>query len=100
MSTPQSVVRDERTVAVENASYKWACIFIMYALFIDVAYRGLVYEEAAWDLLALACVPGVIGTIYQARHKTVSSWLALLMVCSSLATAAFIAALYQFHLLH
>jgi len=100
MTTHQTVQRDERTVAVENASYRWACTFVTFALLIDVIYRGAVHNEAAWDLMALASVPGIICTIYQARHKTVSGWLAVLMVCSAVAVAAYIAALYQFHLLH
>lgn len=100
MSNQQSVLRDERTVAVENASYKWACNFITFALLIDVAYRGLVRNEAAWDLMALACVPGIISTIYQARQKTMEGWLAVVMVCAAVVVAASIAAMYQFHLLH
>jgi hypothetical protein len=67
-------------VAVENASYKWACIFVTYALFFDVAYRAAVRNEAAWDLMALAIMSGVVCTIYQARQKTVSGWIAVLMV--------------------
>jgi hypothetical protein len=66
----QPVVRDERMVAVENASYKWSTILLTYALLIDVFYRGIVRNEAAWDLLALVFVSGAISTIYQARQKT------------------------------
>lgn len=69
MSTHKSVERDERTVAVENASYKWACISITFALLIDVIYRGVVRNEAAWDLMALAIVPSLACTMYQARQK-------------------------------
>ena len=87
-------------MAVENASYKWTCNFIIFALFIEVIYRGAFRNEAAWDLLFLACVPGIVCTIYQARQKTVSAWMAVLMVCSAVGCAAYIAALYQFHLLH
>jgi hypothetical protein len=65
MSTDQEVKRDERTVAVENACYKWAYIFVVFALLVDGAYRGLVYHEAAWDLLALALVPALVCTVYQ-----------------------------------
>ena len=36
MSTPQAVERDERTVAVENASYRWAYLVLTYALLVDV----------------------------------------------------------------
>jgi hypothetical protein len=100
VNTGQRVVRDERIVAVENASYKWAGIFVTYALLVDGFCRGLFRNEAAWDLLALAIVPGIICTIYQARHKTAQGWLAVFMVCFACVVAAFIAAMYQFHLLH
>jgi len=100
MNTPKNVIRDERTVAVENAGYKWACIFLIYALLMEVVYRGVVCKEAAWDLFALACVPGVICAIYQARRKTLSGWIAVLLVCSAVVCSAFIAGLYQFRLLH
>jgi len=69
MSTDQSVQRDERTVTVENASYRWAINFIIFALLFDVACRGVFFDEAAWDLLALAIVPGLVCTIYQYRQK-------------------------------
>ena len=84
MSTQQSVVRDERTVAVENASYKWAYILLTYALFIDMMYRGMVRHEAAWDLMALVIVSGTVGTLYQARQKALAhGWLkaAVLIAC-------------------
>ena len=70
MSTARPTERDERTVAVENASYKWACTFLTFALLIDVMYRAWVHDEAAWDLLALVVLGGAIATVYQARHKT------------------------------
>ncbi len=91
---------DERTEAVEYASYKWAYIFITFALFIDVIYRGAMRNEAAWDLMALAVAAAAVSTIYQARQKTLSGWIAVLLVCGAGLVAAFIAALYQFHLLH
>jgi hypothetical protein len=69
MTTPESVQRDERTLAVANASYKWACIFITFALLIDVMCRAWFLDEAAWDLIALVVVTGAIATMYQARHK-------------------------------
>jgi hypothetical protein len=70
MNTEQSVERDERTVAVENASHKWAYGFIAFALLIDVAYRAAVRNEAAWDLMALVIVGGAISFVYQVRQKT------------------------------
>lgn len=84
MNTNQSVQRDERTVAVENVCYKWNSIFVAFALLIDGAYRGAVRNEAAWDLLALAVVPALIGAIYQARQKILGQrWIrdAMLIAC-------------------
>ena len=72
MSTPQVVERDERTVSVENASYRWAFLVFTYGLLVDVMYRGLVRHEAAWDLLALVVVGGGICTAYQASQKTLA----------------------------
>ena len=69
MSTPQAVERDERTVAVENASYRWAYLVLSYALLVDVIYRSLVRHEAAWDVMALVLVGGAVCTAYQARQK-------------------------------
>ena len=75
MSTLQCVERDERTVAVENASYRWVYLVLTYALLVDVMCRGLFRKEAAWDLMALVIVGGVICTVYQARQKTlVHGW--------------------------
>ena len=79
-----SIERDERTVAVENASYKWACIFITFALLIDGVYRGVVRNEAAWDLMAFVVVGGAICAMYQVRQKTLArGWLkaAVLIAC-------------------
>ena len=84
MSTKQTVEQDERTVTVENTSYKWAYIFLAFALFIDVVYRGMLRHEAAWDLMALVIVGGAVCTMYQARQKTLAhGWLkaAVLIAC-------------------
>jgi hypothetical protein len=69
MSTSQAVERDERTVAVENASYRWAYLLLSYALLVDVVYRSLVHREATWDLLALVILAGIVCTLYQAWQK-------------------------------
>lgn len=63
MNTHQIVTRDERTVAVENVSSRWGLIFLLFALLVDVAYRGVVYNEAAWDLMALVIVGSGFTTI-------------------------------------
>jgi hypothetical protein len=68
MSIQQSVRRDERTVAVENASYRWAFSFVTIALLIDVMCRAVLFDEAAWDLMALVIVPGIACGVYHARQ--------------------------------
>ena len=70
MNTNPIVKRDERSVAVENASFKWGFNFVIFALFFDVFYRGAVRHEAAWDLLGLIVISCGISAIYQVRQKT------------------------------
>jgi hypothetical protein len=84
MNTDQNVKVDERTVAVENASYRWAYGFVILALFVDVMYRSAFRDEAAWDLMALAILPGLFCAFYQARQGTLGdSWVrtAILATC-------------------
>ena len=86
MSAHQSVERDERTVAVENTSYKWALIFLMFALLFDVMYRAMFRGEAAWDLMALVVVSGNGCAIYQVHQKIwTRRWVrdAVLVACVS-----------------
>jgi hypothetical protein len=56
-------------VAVENASYRWAYLVLTYALLVDVMYRGLFRNDAAWDLMALVIGGGIFCSVYQARQK-------------------------------
>ena len=84
MNTLQEVQRDERTVAVENASNRWALVVLTYGLLVDVMYRGFVHHEAAWDLMGLVIASGVICTVYQAHHRTLARrWVmkVLLLAC-------------------
>src|SRR5450755_3516842 len=95
MSTSQSVERDERTVAVENASYRWAYLLLTYALLVDVMYRSLVRHEATWDLMALVIVGGAVCTVFQARQKILAhGWVmkAVLVACIAGVIAAVLAA--------
>ena len=94
MSTPQFVERDERTVAVENASYRWAYLLLTYALLVDVMFRSLTRHEATWDLMALVVLGGVVCTVYQTRQKILArGWVmkAVLGACIAAVIAAVIA---------
>jgi hypothetical protein len=93
MSTPQSVQRDERTIAVENASYRWAYGLLTYALLVDVMYRGLFRHEGAWDLMALVIVCGIACSVYQARQKVLAhGWVmkAVLVGCVAAVIASIV----------
>ena len=94
MSTPQCVERDERTLAVENASYRWAYLLLTYALLVDVMFRSLVRHEASWDLLALVVGGGIVCTVYQARQRILGhGWVlkAVLVACLAGVIAAVVA---------
>ena len=81
-SLPQ---RDERTVAVENASYRWAYVFLSFGLLVLAAYRSFMNHESPWDLLLLTILGGGVGTAYQGWHRVLSRhW----VVTSLLAVAA------------
>jgi len=88
------VERDERTVAVENASYRWAYNLLTYALLVDVMYRSLVRHEAPWDLMALVIVGGAVCSVYQARQKILAhGWVmkVVLVACMAGVIAAILA---------
>lgn len=83
----QSVSRDERTVVVENASYRWAYLVLSFGLLASVAYRGLVLRESNWDLLALVVLGGLVTTFYQGAQKVLSRRWALVAVATAVAAA-------------
>lgn len=72
MTTPKLLDRDERTVAVENASYRWGFMVLLYSLLLDVMYRAGVRHEAPWDLMAFVVISGGICSAYQAREKALA----------------------------
>jgi hypothetical protein len=75
------VDRDERTVTVENAGYRWSYLFLSFGLLGLVAYRSLVRGEAAWDLLALVALGGVVNVTYQATHRVLyRRWILMAVV--------------------
>ncbi len=74
MNTELSMKRDERTVAVENASLKWAWHILVWPLIIDALYRQHALNEEVGDLIALVCISSSIAIVYQYRHKAVTSY--------------------------
>lgn len=83
----QSVVRDERTVSVENSSYRWAYLLLSFGLLVIVAYRGFVWRESSWDLLALVVLSGFVTTLYQGAYGVLSRRWALVAITTGLVAA-------------
>lgn len=83
----QSIIRDERTIVVENASYRWAYLLLSFGLLVIVAYRGFARRESSWDLLALVVLSGLVTTLYQGAHKVLSRRWALVAITTALVAA-------------
>ena len=83
----QSVIRDERTITIENASYRWAYLLLSFGLLVIVAYRGYAQQESNWDLLALVLLGGLVTTLYQGIHRVLSRRWALVAAMTVLVAA-------------
>jgi hypothetical protein len=92
MNAALSVERDERTIVVENASYRLAYLVLSYGILVLVAVRRFVNHENPWDLLVLVILAGGVAAIYQIIYRVVfSRWTATLL--AAVIIAAGIAAL-------
>lgn len=91
----QPVLRDERTISVENASYKLGFTVILFGLLIIITFRGFFYQESNWDLLALVIIGSGVTTVYQAINRTLSQrWFYLgLTMAAIAAVVAFVISL-------
>lgn len=83
----QPILRDERTTAVENQSYRLAYQVIAYGLLAIVAYRGFFRQESNWDLLGLVIVSSALATLYQGRQKIFTRRTVWMWAVSALASA-------------
>ena len=87
----QSLFRDERYYAVENASYKIAYMIISYGLLLLIVIRSLLFQQANWDLFVLVIVSSFAATIYQMRNKIINfTWKWLYLMLGSAVLAAII----------
>lgn len=92
MSSRMVSERDERAIAVENASYSLGYKILGFALLIDVAYRAYRYDAASWDLLGILIGTGLIVTLYQTRHKILGrNWAKSAILITLLAAAVAVA---------
>jgi formate/nitrite transporter FocA (FNT family) len=70
--TSTLVDRDERTVAIENASFRWAYLFLSFGLLTIVAYRSFALAQSSWDLLALVVLSGVVTAAFRYRRRAMT----------------------------
>jgi hypothetical protein len=67
-----SIHRDERTVVVENASYRWGYRFVSFGVLVLVMYRSLALDQSIWDLFALLILGSAVPTAYQWYHRVLT----------------------------
>ena len=84
----EPVARDERTLSIENASYRWAYLLMTYGLLAAVAYRAFTLQQSSWDLMALVVAGGLVAAGYQGLNRVLSRRWALITVATALAAAA------------
>jgi hypothetical protein len=94
--TASVVHRDERTVLVENASFRWAYLVLSFGLLGLTAYRSFVWRENPWDLMALVVLGGAVPAVYQGYHHVLTSRFAVLAFAAAIVGALIAAALVRF----
>jgi hypothetical protein len=94
-----SIERDERSVAVENASYRIGYMILAVGVLLAVMYRSWAYNQSSWDLMALVILSSFAATVYQARHSIYSrrsAWAFLWIGVGSAVAAALVVLLLRF----
>jgi len=92
----QTITRDERTTAVENASYRMAYVVLSFGLLLVASYRSLAWNENTLDLIVLVILGGLVSTWHQGIQKVLSRRYALFAVVCALIAAVVAAAITIF----
>jgi hypothetical protein len=91
----QPIIRDERTITIENASYRWGYMVVTYGLLVIIILRAFLFNQTNWDLFALLFVSGLVTTVYQGVHQMFTRrWIYLF--AATMVIAALVAALIAF----
>jgi len=86
------VPRNEREAPIAGADDRIGYLVISYGLLLIVAYRSFVNGEAAWDLIGLVILGGIVGLAYRARQGVAfGRWTPMLL--ATMAIAGIVAAL-------
>ena len=83
--TAGRIETDERTLVVQNASYRWAYFLLAYGLLASIAWRAFARKEASWDLFALVIGSGVVTTAFQGRGQVLGRRWAMLSAAALVA---------------
>ena len=81
------VHRDERETRIDHVVDRIGYLVVSYGLLLIVAYRSFVNGEAAWDLIGLVILGGVVGLGYRAARQGLGTgrWTVMLLVTMGLA---------------
>ncbi len=83
------VEKDERTMYIENSSYKYGYLFTAFALLINIAYRSFNFNEAPWDLFGIIIISGFVMSIYQYKHNILEkTWIKMFILTLIIAFVA------------
>jgi hypothetical protein len=86
----KAIDRDERELAIDLAADRLAYLVLAFGVLVVVAYRGLVLDQASWELLALVIGTGFVGLAYR-MWKRAASFRWALVLAGTAAVAAFAA---------
>jgi hypothetical protein len=76
------VPSDTREDRIDLAADRIAYLVVSYGLLLSVAYRSFVNGDAAWDLIGLVVLGGIVGVAYRARQGAMSGRWTLVLVAT------------------
>jgi hypothetical protein len=89
-----NIEKDERTMSVENQSYRIGYLILDFGILIDIMYRAFMFNDSAWDLFGIIFIGGLITTIYQYKGKILTkNWVkstVLISILSAIVGAAMV----------
>lgn len=65
----KKIEKDERTIFIENQSYRFGYAILNFGILIDIMYRSIRFNETCWDLFGLVFLGGLVTTVYQFKQK-------------------------------
>jgi hypothetical protein len=94
-----NIEKDERTMSVENQSYRIGYLILDFGILIDIMYRAFMFNESAWDLFGIIFLGGIVTTIYQCNNKILTkNWVKSTVLISLLSAFVAVAMVILFKL--